>query len=121
MKIIGIIGSRTRATDDDLALLLKRFKEIYQDGDWICSGGCPTGGDKFADKIARNTGIPILTFYAAWDVYGKAAGFHRNTFIAKNSNVLISLKNKEGSGGAEDTCKKFLEEFGGSLMDLHII
>ena len=120
MKIIGIIGSRTRDTPEDLDLLIEKFKTIYKDGDWICSGGCPRGGDKFAEQIARKMGIPILIFHANWERYGKAAGFKRNVHIAEKSRVLISLKNLDVPGGAEHTCGEFISR-GGSEKDLHTI
>ena len=121
MKIIGVIGSRTRNTDADLTLLLKKFKDVYQEGDWLCSGGCYSGGDKFAEDIAKKTGIPILMFYAAWWLEGNGAGFARNPDIAKHSNVLISLQNLTRDGGAEDTVRHFIKFNGGSEEDLHII
>jgi hypothetical protein len=52
-KTIGIIGTRTRDSGDDFDLTLKAFKSIYKSGDRICSGGCPKGGDRFADTIAK--------------------------------------------------------------------
>ena len=33
MKIIGVIGSRKRTSDADLALLMDKFKDVYEDGD----------------------------------------------------------------------------------------
>lgn len=121
MKIIGIIGSRTRNSGEDLKLLIEKFSQIYEEGDWICSGGCLTGGDAFAEDIARGMGIPILIFPADWKKYGKRAGFIRNGDIAQKSNILISLKNKEGDGGAEDTARKFVQFNNGSRINLYEI
>ena len=109
MKIIGIVGTRKRDRAKDHRIVEEKFFEIYEEGDWICSGGCPQGGDRFADKIARKYGIPILTFYPNWTRYGKGAGMIRNTTIAENSNSLIICGRTDGEeGGAEDTMKKFL-------------
>lgn len=99
------------ATQETGRAIIERYdrlfiKSLWQ-GDRICSGGCPKGGDRFADLIARSTGIPILTFYAAWDTYGKSAGFRRNAFIARESDVLIACVVKARTGGTEDTIKKW--------------
>ena len=45
-----------------------KFFEIYEDGDWICSGGCKKGADRFAEMIAKE-GIPILIFYPNYPNY----------------------------------------------------
>lgn len=121
MKIIGLIGSRTRTSNEDFDLMFDAFKTTYKDGDWICSGGCPQGGDNFAELIARKMGIPILIFHADWERYGKGAGFKRNGNIAQKSSVLISLGNRNGKGGAEDTCDKFIKSNNGFDGDLLVI
>lgn len=107
MKIIGVIGTRQRDTVNDRLIVEKEFFDIYSEGDWICSGGCPRGGDRFAEKIAKDNGIPILIFYPAWNKFGKRAGFIRNTDIAENCDVLIACVSKDRKGGTEDTIKKF--------------
>ncbi len=109
MRKIGIIGSRRRDSFLDYDLIYKKFFEIYKEGDLIISGGCPKGGDRFAEKIAKKHGIPILIFYPNWDKYRKAAGFKRNTHIAENSDILIACVVNERTGGTEDTIKKFLK------------
>jgi len=66
MKKIGIIGTRRRDLFTDYKAVEEAFFEIYRDGDMIVTGGCPKGGDKFAEKIAKKNGIAILTFYPDW-------------------------------------------------------
>lgn len=56
-KVIGIIGSRRRDGLADLAKVERAFKSIYQVGDTIVSGGCPQGGDRFAEILACHTKI----------------------------------------------------------------
>jgi len=107
MKVIGIVGSRRRNEVQDYCKIRAKFFSVYKDGDWICSGGCPKGGDEFADQIAKSEGIPILIFYPKWKKYGKAAGFKRNTEIAKRTDVLIACVSEDRTGGTEDTIKKF--------------
>ena len=107
MKVIGIIGSRSRNTLGDLLKTTNAFDEVYEEGDQICSGGCPRGGDRFAELIANDRNIPIILFPANWSKYGKAAGFIRNGDIANKSDVLIACVAEDRKGGTEDTIKKF--------------
>jgi len=107
MKTIGIVGSRRRNTPDDYQKVRNTFFEIYEEGDWICSGGCPKGGDHFAYTLAKETGIPIVIFFPDWKTYGKGAGFVRNGSIAKTSDTLIACIAEDRKGGTEDTINKF--------------
>ena len=109
IRTIGIIGSRRRTSYTDFEKVEKAFLKAYEQGDWIVSGGCPKGGDAFAEKIAKDRGIPILIFYPDWKKNGKAAGFVRNGDIADNSDILIACVTEDRTGGTEDTVKKFLK------------
>jgi len=80
--------------------------------DWIVSGGCPEGGDAFADKIAKDYGITILTHHPRWKPDGKynsKAGFERNTLIAYHSDILIACVHFDRTGGTENTIEKYLK------------
>ncbi len=110
MKTIGIIGTRRRDTNAAYQVVEEKFFEIYKAGDRICSGGCPNGGDRFAEKIAKKHGVPILIFYPNWDRYNRGAGFVRNTDIAKHSDILIACVAHDRKGGTEDTIKKFIKD-----------
>ena len=107
MKVIGIVGSRRRSTVDDYFLTLDKFREVYEAGDHIVSGGCPQGADRFAELIAKQRQVPIKIYYAEWDRLGKRAGFARNGSIARDANVLIACVAEDRTGGTEDTIKKF--------------
>jgi len=110
MKKIGVIGTRLRDTFLDYKAVQEKFYEIYEDGDWLVSGGCPKGGDRFAEKMALKYGMPILIFYPNWRKYSKGAGFIRNTFIAEHSDIIIACVAEDRTGGTEDTIKKFLKD-----------
>lgn len=137
MKVIGIVGTRSRDDNGTFSLIKEQFFKIYEKGDWICSGGCPQGGDRFAEKIAKDHGIPIIIFYPAWhdlnvpgavvrrnkysDKYGEYnanAGFDRNTPIAHTSNALIASVATSRTGGTEDTISKYLAE---GKADLYLV
>lgn len=119
-KVIGIIGSRRRDTEQDYHAVYKEFSKWYNEGDKICSGGCKKGGDRFAEIIARKLGLTeengglILHLpkkppsgSPRW-AYAKA-NYERNGLIARDSDVLISCVAPDRKGGTEDTIKKFLK------------
>lgn len=105
-KTIAIIGSRSRDSQEDYQACLKSFFEIYEEGDEIVSGGCPKGGDRFAEVIAKKYQIPIKIYYAQWNKLGKSAGFARNTNIAQDADVIIAVVSTDRKGGTEDTIAK---------------
>ena len=130
MKKIGIIGTRRRDTPVVRKLIYEKLMKVYNDGDWIVSGGCEKGGDRFAEEIAKTEGIPIVTFYPNNKKYGYPASlFIRNTSVAENSDIIIAcvMHPEEGiesvlqrkTGGTEDTLKKFVKMKGSpSLIKL---
>ncbi len=107
MKTIGIIGTRRRDTQADQRLVWAAFKTVYKVGDHIVSGGCPQGGDRFAEVIAKTIQVPIKIYYAEWNRFGKYAGFRRNADIANEADIMIACVAEDRTGGTEDTLKKF--------------
>jgi len=118
MKKIGIVGSRRRDNPEAYKKVEELFLEIYEQGDWIISGGCGKGGDRFAQVIAKKFGVPILIFYPKWEKYKTGAGFVRNRDIAKHSDILIACVAKDRKGGTENTISNF-HKF--DKIDLRII
>lgn len=110
MKKIGIIGTRRRIKSEDYNSVEKKFFQFYEEGDWIISGGCPKGGDRFAEIIAEKYGIPILIYYPNYRKYGRyQAPKNRNTEIAILSDILIACVAEDRTGGTEDTIEKFIQ------------
>lgn len=110
MKRIVIIGSRRRNEEEDFQIVEKRFSCIYEKGDLLVSGGCPTGGDHFAELLSAKYNIWMVVWEAKWKidgVYRRWAGFARNTTIAKNGDVVIACVAEDRTGGTEDTIRKF--------------
>ena len=119
MKKIAVVGTRKRNAGLDRKAVREKFFEVYERGDWIVSGGCSKGGDRFAAEIAKKTGIPILTLYPDYERYGRGAPIVRNGPVAEMSDTVVAcvvnpedglqevLKRKEG--GTEDMLRKFVK------------
>jgi len=105
-KVIGIIGSRRRDSGVDKLLLTELLAKHFEAGDTLVSGGCPQGGDRFAEEIAKDRGLTITIHYPDWAKNGKFAGLARNTLIARDCDTLLALVASDRTGGAEDTIKK---------------
>lgn len=80
----------------------------------LVSGGCPKGGDAFAEDAAKVFGIPIDIFPVQEKGDSSILSKHefrekayaRNTLIAKHCDVLYALVEPGRKGGTEDTIKK---------------
>lgn len=107
MKRIIIVGSRRRNEHSDFIQVTHQLGQVYKNGDILVSGGCPKGGDRFAEELSAELNIPIIIFPADWKRFGRGAGFIRNTDIAKNGDMLIACVAPDRKGGTEDTIKKF--------------
>lgn len=119
-KKIGIIGTRKRDNPLAYKLVETKFREIYEEGDWIVSGGAKKGADRFAEQISNKFGVPRLIFPPDYNKYGSpVALFVRNTDVANKSDVIIAcvvqpedgigevIKRKKG--GTEDTLRKYVK------------
>jgi hypothetical protein len=112
-KVIGVIGTRSRDGSADFQRVREEFFFVYEPGDWLCSGDCQEGGDRFALKIARREGIPILSFPPGTKDSGVGKFFARNDLIAFHSTILIACVflpfNVSEKGGTNYTIRKFKE------------
>lgn len=131
---VGIVGSRRRNSDEDYRLVREKFFELWEpDRTVIVSGGCPEGGDRFAEMIAAELGLPRQTLLSGVpdaQVSGPririhlphhkafmetdprwrstVANYARNGLIARDArDALIACVAPDRSGGTEDTIKKF--------------
>jgi len=119
MAVIGIVGSRRRNSDEDMLLTARAFLKVYRPGDTIVSGGCPTGGDYFAEVIHHAYNVPMQIHYPdksklnpellkkAPRVAYAEINYARNTLVANDADKLIAVVADTRTGGTEDTIKKF--------------
>ena len=126
MVTIGIIGTRRRNSEDDFRavehafyLLFNKYKDIQ-----IISGGCVKGGDRFAEKLAYEMGIPITIYYPRKDkMISRQTAirelFARNTLIVQDSDFLIACIAEDRKGGTEDAIKKFIKL--GKGLNLYLV
>lgn len=121
MKKFIIIGSRRRNTEQDFLKVYREFSKYYEDGDIIISGGCPKGGDRFAEIIvAGRLGLteaaktllihrPIKPKNGSPNWAFTKAFYDRNTIVAKEADdntITIACVSSDRKGGTEDTLKK---------------
>jgi YspA, cpYpsA-related SLOG family len=111
MITVGIVGSRRRDSNEDFSLCCTALRKVIdqhgKDNVRIVSGGCPKGGDKFAETLARMHGLTIIIHHADWSgPAGRAAGFVRNSKIAQDCDILMAVVADDRTGGTEDTVKK---------------
>lgn len=66
------------------------------------------GGDRFAVLLQKKYNLDYIWHRAQWKIYGKEAGFIRNKYIAKDSDILIARVHPDRKGGTEDTINKFV-------------
>jgi len=102
-KRIGIVGSREFK---NYAQILREFLANSTIGDWIISGGA-IGVDSMAQRIAKQTGHPILIFYPDYDTYGKGATFTRNKEIVQHSDIVLAfyVKDRFQMGGTSNSAE----------------
>jgi len=131
-KIIAIIGTHKRDTEQDFEVVWEEFKRWYDDGDKIVSGGCKQGGDRFAEIIAsrlqmteengqliihRPKPVPSDSPHFA---YAKA-NYERNTLVARDADMLIACVSPDRKGGTEDTIHKWLRFNNNNMENVFLV
>jgi hypothetical protein len=127
---IAIIGSRRRASRWDYQKTRTAFLKIYRPGDVVVSGGCPSGGDLFAEWIAAEYDIEIkihhpdktkldrrLLAINPRAAYAKI-NYARNKLIAWDADIIIAVVARDRTGGTEDTIRHFCRRLRMSEPDL---
>lgn len=96
---VAVIGSRT-FKDYDRA---KRILDLYPIT-VIVSGGAK-GADSIGEKYADERGLKKEIYKPDWDLFGKKAGFLRNTTIIENSDMIFAFWDGK-SNGTKDSLDK---------------
>ena len=86
MKVI-IAGSRTIY---DINLVVRAIKESGFDITEVVCGEA-RGIDTLGKKWAKGNDIPVKSFPADWETYGKSAGYKRNVEMAEYAEALIAI------------------------------
>lgn len=60
--------------------------------------GMARGADMLAYQLARNLGIEVYQFDANWAVYGKSAGFMRNSDMGQFADGLLAFWDGKSPG-----------------------
>ncbi len=95
MKTI-IAGSRTIT---DFSLVEKAVKDSgFEVTEVVC--GEAKGADSLGKQWAKRNQIPVKSFPAQWEKFGKSAGYKRNKEMAEYGEALILLWDGVSKGSA---------------------
>jgi len=89
---VAVIGGRDFNDYERLKKVLDSFSIKT-----IVSGGAK-GADKLGEKYAVENNIHTEIYIPQWDLFGKRAGFLRNTTIIENSEVVVAFWNGKSRG-----------------------
>jgi hypothetical protein len=95
-KII-IAGGRDFRDRDRMVREIGVFDQWRGGNAEIVSGGAH-GADKMGEWLAETWGFDLTVMDAEWSIYGKGAGFMRNTQMAGYADVLIAFWDGKSKG-----------------------
>lgn len=105
MKIL-VCGSR--GYTDCYAELVLALNELGATK--VIHGACPNSADEVADALEYE-GFEVEAFPADWTLYGKKAGFIRNTQMLDSAPDAVIAVWDGRSRGTLDTIKKAVDEY----------
>lgn len=88
MKVI-IAGSRTITDKKLVADAMRSFTRFWCINEVVC--GEARGVDAIGRQLAEAQKIPVKSFPADWDKYGKPAGYIRNKEMGMYADALIAV------------------------------
>ena len=97
MRII-VAGGRDFNDYELLCRKLDFFLSSTENPVIVC--GEARGADSLGKRYALERGIPVISFPADWDRYGKSAGFRRNKEMAANADALVAFWDGKSRGTA---------------------
>lgn len=96
---VAVIGGREFNDYDRL----KRILDLYPIT-VIVSGGAK-GADSLGEKYANEKNLKKEIYHPDWDLFGKSAGFLRNTTIIENCDMVVAFWDG-ASKGTKDSLDK---------------
>lgn len=102
MRIL-ITGSRDWEDKDAILAALRHHNPRVNDAPTIVHGACPTGADFLADQLAQEYRACVERHPAEWAVFGKRAGFVRNSAMVELGADICLAFIRNGSRGATMT------------------
>jgi len=93
MKVI-IAGSRSVTDYDSMLYAINGCKYVITE---VVSGAA-RGVDKLGERYAKENNIPVTSFPADWDTYGRSAGYKRNLKMAEYADALIAIWDGKSKG-----------------------
>lgn len=88
---------------NDYSMLEKQLDVLFQNlnkADLTIISGAAKGADSLAIRYADERGIKVIKMPANWELYKKAAGYKRNTEMAKIADGLVAFWDGESRGTA---------------------
>jgi hypothetical protein len=99
MAKVIIAGCRDITDTEKLNYALNTTFNIFKNleiGEVVC--GEARGVDELGKQYAISKGIPVKSFYAKWELYGKSTGHKRNKQMAEYGDILIAIWDGRSSG-----------------------
>jgi glycerophosphoryl diester phosphodiesterase len=100
---------------DNYDLLSQTCGQLREQITEIVSGKA-RGADSLGETWGNENNVPIKSFPANWDLYGKRAGYLRNTEMADYADGLIAFWNGESKG-----TKHMIDTANNKGLEVHII
>lgn len=99
--IMAVIGGREFSDYARLSRVLDSAKSPITE---IVSG-MARGADQLGARYARERGIWVRELVPLWDLYGKRAGFLRNSDIIETAEVVVAFWDQISKGTADGIAK----------------
>lgn len=97
--VLVVFGTRGYQDRKEFHEELCNYIEQFEDKPILfVSGAAPSGADDLIIRWCRKFKYPCLAMPADWDKFGKAAGFIRNTEMAKISNAGLGFWDGQSPG-----------------------
>ncbi len=103
---LAVTGGRKVEPDDRITRAFVAYL-TDQRVQLVITGGCPTGIDRWAQRVAQSIHVPVCVFVAPWGAMGDVAGPWRNSAMSRLAlaDVLMAFP---GNRGTASCVREFL-------------